>query len=267
MDLKKKIESIIDSTEANVGVAIKDLNSQDLVLINEEKIFPSASLIKLFILAEACKQVRDGKIKLSEEVTLTDEVKVGGDGILKELNSGHNFTIEELLTLMIILSDNTATNIVIDLISMEFVNNFIKGLGLNSTILQRKMMDSEAVKANKDNFTSGKDVLTILDLLYRGELINEEASTFMIDILKRQQVKGRLDLYLPEDVIIAHKTGDLDYLEHDVGIVYLENNPYIICVLTDENISNKDGREIIGKISKIVYETFLKEGYSNGIIS
>ncbi|HLR34470.1 MAG TPA: serine hydrolase [Tissierellales bacterium] len=259
MDLKKKIESIIEETEANVGVAIKDLNNQGFLLINEEKVFPSASLIKLFILAEVCKQVKEGKIKLSEEITLTDEVKVGGDGILKELNSGHNFTIEELITLMIILSDNTATNIIIDLIGMEVVNDFIKGLGFDSTTLQRKMMDSEAVKANKENFTSAKDILTILDLLYKGELIDEESSAFMIDILKRQQVKGRLDLYLPEDTIIAHKTGDLDYLEHDVGIVYSENNPYIICVLTNENISNKDGREIIGKVSKVAYETFSKK--------
>ncbi len=259
MDLRKRIESIIDSTEANVGVAIKDLNNQDVILINKERIFPSASLIKLFILTEVCRQVKEDKIKLSKEITLTDKVKVDGDGILKELNSGHKFTIEELLTLMIILSDNTATNIIIDLIGMEAINNLIKSLGFNSTILQRKMMDSEAVKANKENYTNANDTLNLLDLLYRGELIDEESSAFMIDILKRQQVKGRLDLYLSEDVPIAHKTGDLDYLEHDVGIVYLQNNPYIICVLTDENVSNKDGRDIIGKISKIVYENFSKK--------
>ncbi len=83
--------------------------------------------------------------------------------------------------------------------------------------------------------------IKILDLLFNGRLIDRDSSQFIVDVLKKQQVKGRLDLYLPDDIMIAHKTGDLDYLEHDVGIVYLEDNPYIICVLTNENISNKEG--------------------------
>lgn len=258
MDLREKIDNIINSTEANVGVAVKTLNNQDIISINEDRIFPSASLIKLYTLAEACRQMKGNKIKLSQEILLTDEVKVGGDGILKELNSGHKFTVEELLILMIIISDNTAANIIIDLIGMENINDFIRTMGFDSTVLQRKMMDFKAAKAGKQNFTSTKDVLKFFDYLYKGILIDRESSRFMIEILKRQQVTGRLDLYLPEEIIIAHKTGDLDYLEHDAGIVYLENNHYIICVLTDNNISNKDGREIIGKISKLVYQEFSK---------
>lgn len=258
MDLKDKIMDIISSTRARVGVGIKHLNSQKEILINEEIIFPSASLIKLFILAEACNQMKSGKVALNQSLYLNNEVKVGGDGILKELNPGHEFTLMEMLTLMIILSDNTATNMIIDLLGMENINKLIYSLGFESTVLQRKMMDFKAAEEGKQNYTAVKDILKYFNSLYNGVLIDRQYSNLMIDILKKQQVKGRLDLYLPEGVVIAHKTGDLDYLEHDAGIVYLEKNPYIICVLTDNNVTNKEGREIIGKISELVYRQFTK---------
>lgn len=256
MGLKKKLNTIIDSTEANIGLAVKNMNTQNVVYINEEKVFPSASLIKLFIFAEACRQIKEGKIELNQKITLANDDKVGGDGILKELKAGHKFTIGELLTLMTIISDNTATNIIIDILGMDNINTLISNLGFDSTMLQRKMMDFKAAQAGKENITSAKDILKILDSLFNGRLIDRDSSQFIVDVLKKQQVKGRLDLYLPDDIMIAHKTGDLDYLEHDVGIVYLEDNPYIICVLTNENISNKEGREIIGRLSKMVYEEF-----------
>lgn len=159
---------------------------------------------------------------------------------------------------MIIISYNTATNIVIDFIGMDNINGFIKSKGFNSTILQRKMMDFKAAEKGKQNYTSSKDILLYFDSLYNNELIDEESSKFMIDILEKQQVKGRLDLYLTEQIVIAHKTGNLNHLGYNSGIVYLEDNHYIICVLTENNISNKEGREIIGKISKLVYNQYLE---------
>ena len=108
--------------------------------------------------------------------------------------------------------------------------------------------------SGKDNFTCAKDMSRILELIYTGKAIDNGSSKLMLDILLRQQVSGRLDLYIPEEVKIAHKTGTLDNLEHDVGIVYLPNTDYIICVLTNNLESNKEGREIIGLISKAVYD-------------
>ena len=115
-------------------------------------------------------------------------------------------------------------------------------------------MDSQAANEGRDNFTTADDFSHILELTYKGENVNKTYSNMMMDILKKQQVKGRLDLYLPEETVIAHKTGDLDSLEHDGGIVYLPDREYIICVLTNKVKSNKDGREIIGSISKMVYD-------------
>jgi beta-lactamase class A len=159
---------------------------------------------------------------------------------------------------MIIISDNTAANLLIDMAGMDNVNKMAEDMGLRSTKLQRRMMDSAAARAGRENLTCAVDMHHILKLIYEGKAIDEYYSCMMPDILKRQQVGGRLNLYLPDDITIAHKTGDLDRLEHDVGIVYLPGCDYIICVLTNKTITNKDGREIIGKISKAVYDCYIR---------
>lgn len=253
MELKEKINNIINENKGNVGVVAKNLNTNSTIMINEEEVFPSASTIKLVIISTLMKEVSKGSMKLDDKITLTNKCKCGGDGILKELNDGKSFTLKEIATLMIILSDNTATNILIDLLSMEKINEMAKELNLPNTQLRRKMMDSEAGRMGRENVTTAKDMCHVLELIYSGKIVSEEYSKVILDILKRQQVGGRLNLYLPEEITIAHKTGDLDKLEHDVGIVYHPYCNYIICVLTKNVETNKEGREIIGKVSLEVY--------------
>jgi len=256
--LENMIKEFLNDINANVSVVIKNLNNDELIQINQNNVFPSASTIKLVIMSELLRQVKENKLSLDQTIVLTDKMKTSGDGILKELNTGHEFTLQEILVLMIIISDNMATNILIDIVGVDNVNIMAQKLGLMRTRLQRKMMDSAAAKCGRDNYTSANDMLHILELIYKGENIDKYYSSIMLDILKKQQVSGRLNLYLPKDIVIAHKTGGLDKLEHDVGIIYLPNCEYIICVLTNQLKSNKDGREIIGKISKMAYQFFNK---------
>lgn len=252
--LESKIREYIETQKGDIAVVVKNLTTNEEIKINENFVFPSASTIKISILSELFNKINEGAFDFNETVETTEDMKTGGDGILKELDSGHKFTLKELATLMIILSDNTATNMLINLLGMDPINSTIQRLGLTNTKLQRKMMDSQAAGEGRDNLITANDLARILELIYRGENVNKEYSDIMLDILKRQQVRGRLDLYLPEDVVIAHKTGDLDYLEHDAGIVYLPEKEYLICVLTNKTETNKDGREIIGMISKFVYD-------------
>jgi len=256
--LENKIKEFLKSINGNVSVVIKNLNNDELIKINQECVFPSASTIKLVIMSELLRQVKENKLNLDQTIILSDKMKTSGDGILKELNTGHEFTLQEILLLMIIISDNMATNILIDIVGMDNVNRMARKLGLKKTKLQRKMMDSVAAKSGRENYTSAYDMFRILELIYKGENIDKYHSNIMLDILKRQQAGGRLNLYLPEGILMANKTGSLDKLEHDVGIIYLPNCVYIICVLTNEINSNKDGREIIGNISKMVYEFYNK---------
>lgn len=255
--LKDTLQQMIDEHDGHAAVAFHDPKTQAEILINEKGVFPSASLIKNPILAYFYDRVTAGDLSLDDQVTLTKEMKCGGDGILKEFVDGHTLTLFEIATLMIIISDNAATNILIEKLGEDKINAYAKDvLEMPDTDLQRRLMDLEAAKQGKDNFTSAGDQLTYFKKLFYKDIVNEEVSEQMLDIYKRQQVTGRLDLYLPLETPLAHKTGDLDYLEHDCGLVWKDGAPYIICVLTEKSETNKDGRELIGKINRTVFEAY-----------
>ena len=250
---KKKIEKIISQVEGNVCINFYDLNKNNGFSVNGDKKVLSASMIKLLILAELMKKIFENKFSLSDTVMMANFMKIGGDGVLKELNTGHHFTLKELATLMIIVSDNQATNILIDFLGMENINQLGKELRLKETFLGRKMMDIEARKNGYDNYTCADDISLLLKLIYQEKLINKEASQLMLDILLRQQQGERLQRYLPSDIKIAHKCGDLDNLENDGGIIWIGDKAYILVVLTN-GMPNLQCKQTIGKISKFVYD-------------
>ena len=250
---KKEIEKIISQVEGSVCINFYDLNKNNVFSINGDKKVLSASMIKLLILAELMKKISENKFSLSDTIMIVDSMKTGGDGVLKELNTGHHFTLKELATLMIIVSDNQATNILIDFLGMENINQLGKELRLKKTFLGRKMMDIEVRKKGYDNYTCADDISSLLKLIYQEKLINEEASQLMLDILLRQQQGERLQRYLPSDIKIAHKCGDLDNLENDGGIIWLGGKTYISVILTN-GMPNLQCKQTIGKISKFVYD-------------
>lgn len=252
--LKKEIEAFIKTQSGNIAVSFYDLKEKSGFSIDGEKRMLSASTIKLVIVAELMRRVHIGETSLENRITVTAQMKTGGDGILKELEPGHSFTLKELLTLMVIISDNEATNILIDFLGMESINQMAQTMHLKQAHLGRKMMDSKAEEAGHDNYICAEDIRDVLKSIYEGTCIDKESSKMMLDILKRQQQSGRLQLYLPESVVIAHKCGDLDCVENDGGIFLLPKHPYILVVLTNEMPTNKDGREAIGKISWIVFQ-------------
>lgn len=257
--MEEKIREFLSRQPGEQAVFFRDLTDGQTVCVNEKVAFPSASTIKLVIMACLLDQVRIGKLSLESPIVLTEEMRTGGDGVLKELHAGHSFSLREILTLMIIVSDNTATNILIQLLGMDAINKMACTLGLHHTVLGRRMMDSEARKQGKDNFTCAEDLAHILELIYEQKCVDAPSSRLMLDILHRQQQSGRLQLYLPEEVEVAHKCGDLDFLEHDAGIVLLPKRPYLIVVLTKDNLTNKDGREVIGTVSRMIYEEMLQK--------
>ena len=250
---KKKIEKIISQVEGNVCINFYDLNKNNGFSVNGDKKVLSASMIKLLILAELMKKIFENKFSLSDTVMMANFMKIGGDGVLKELNTGHHFTLKELATLMIIVSDNQATNILIDFLGMENINQLGKELDLKETFLGRKMMDAEARKKGYDNYTCADDISLLLKLIYQEKLINKEASQLILDILLRQQQGERLQRYLPSDIKIAHKCGDLDNLENDGGIIWLGDRADILVVLTN-GMPNLQCKQTIGKISKFIYD-------------
>lgn len=254
--IKEKIGGLIDNLRGTAGVAIKDMSTGDVVSFNEEAIFPAASIIKLSILWELFKRIDGGEIDLKDEFVLEDSHKVGGFGILKELHSGLSFTIKDLACLMIVLSDNVATNILIDILGMDRINASIKKNGMKDTSLKRKMMDAEAKEKGLDNYTSPRDTSTILEKYIRSEELFRSSRDTIIDILKRQQCNNKLPVYMPPEKVLAHKTGDLPGTEHDAGILYAGREPIIIVVMTKDLSDNQEGIKFNQDIGKIVFDHF-----------
>lgn len=258
-----KIKQIVEQADAVVGVAIKDIRTGDQILFNEEDIFPQASSIKIHILAEVYKQASEGKFSLTDSKQLPKSSRVGGSGILSSLGEKTvSLSIRDYCVMMIVLSDNSATNYLIDLVGMKNVNESLQKYGALKTKLQRLMMDSQAAKEGRENISTPKDVMNILEKLYSGTMVSKQSSEDMLSILKLEK-DGSLKSGIPASIAIANKGGEIEGVRTDVGIVYLENNPYIICVMTKMLLHDTEGPTIITQISRETFTYFERKVNSN----
>lgn len=258
-----KLSSIIDGADAVVGVTIKDLKTGEEIFINADEIFPQASSIKIHILAELYRQAEQGKFRLTDVLPLPEKVRVGGSGVLNELGKqGVSMSIRDYAVLMIVLSDNTATNLLIDLVGMENVNKSLRAMGATKTKLQRVMMDIKAAAEGRENIATPNEVMMVLEKLYKGEIVNKAASDDMLSILRKEK-SGAIKAGLPPNVEIANKEGEVEGIRCDVGIVYLPEAPYLICVMTKLLAKDEDGPKIISEISRAAYAYFERKANSN----
>ncbi len=258
--LYENIQSLLVTYVGRWGIVIINQSTGEKLKLNPEMIFPSASMIKVPIMYEMMRQVASGALALEQLLVVTDEVRVTGAGILQELRPNITMTVKELMTLMIVLSDNTATNMLIDLIGMEAVNQTMLELGLTSTVLRRRMMDFDAARAGKENETSAQDMALLFEIIENRKSLPDEYHTLMLDILKRQQVRDKLPFYLPEETVLANKTGTLEGVEHDGGILYLPSGSYIISIFAADLEANYHGLQLVASLGKLIYDYFQCEG-------
>lgn len=249
-----RIEKLEKETGGKIAVCFRDLSQGRRFSYNGACAFLSASTIKILLLAELLRQAEAGNFSLTDRLLMTKEDMTGGDGILKELEAGHHFSLMELATLMIIVSDNEATNKLLTLVGMENVNRLGEALHLKAIHFGRKMMDEAARKRGEENWIAADDLGELLTKIYQGTLISQNASALMLRLLQRQQQGERLQRYLPEDVPLAHKCGDLGGVENDAGIFLFPKNPYVLVVLTNLMPSALVGKRAVGQISRLFYE-------------
>jgi beta-lactamase class A len=255
--LEERILDAIDKCIGRVSVAI-DLPSHS-IQINNDTPYSAASLIKVPILLEGFRQAEQGKIDLNEMVMVPKECRVGGAGVLSTLSENISLTVEDLLTLMIIVSDNTATNLIIDRIGSEAINNLCNSLALKHTNLSRKLMDFQAIDQGYDNFTSATDIINCLRILDQSPLFSEQSREKMLFILHQQQFVTKLPARMDRKrVFIANKTGELPGVEHDCAIVRCEEKTAYIAVLIDGLEENDSARDTIAKIGKFLYDYLAK---------
>ena len=211
----------------------RDLTTGETFGWQEEMVHSSASVIKIFLMAFLFRKFRDGTLSPEDRIDLRPELIAPSAGVLSYLRDLKELSVRDLIELMIIVSDNSATNVLIDLAGKEALNAFLeKELGLAHTRLRRRMMDLDAIARGEDNTTSALDAGIILERMYRGTLVSQEDSREMLRVLKDQQDSSLIPWYLREELpehTIAHKTGGLDHVLHDAALVDLPGRPYILC--------------------------------------
>jgi len=244
-----------------LGMAAIDLITGHTFALNGGTVFPQASVIKIPILARMYQAARAGKFTFETRVTIEPREAVGGSGRLQErLSNGASITItvRELIDAMIEWSDNTATNKCIALAGMDDVNRMMDGLGLPHTRLRRKMMDPAAVARGEENVSTPEEMARLVEMIYRGKLVDEAASREMIATLKK--VSGGINQGLPLDVETAAKTGELPGARGETGIVFLEGRPFVLSVMS---AFIDDRRSPVPDVTRIVYRYFEKLAGAN----
>ncbi|KPK97969.1 MAG: hypothetical protein AMJ95_06555 [Omnitrophica WOR_2 bacterium SM23_72] len=255
--LSQEISQEISQFKGKVGIVIKDLDKDWELFYNKQMLFPSASLAKVPLMAASFLAAQEGRLKLERNVKLKSSDKFSGSGILKDMHPGVEFSVEELIGLMIYDSDNTATNMVTGMVGINYLNNFFKNIGLKNTNLARRIADYSSRKRGIENYTTAEDMAWILEKIYRKTLINKDISERCLKLLKLQRYNDRIPKYLPVELTIAHKTGLERGICHDTGIVYTPKGDFLICVLTKhENANSVPSKEFIAKISLYVYHYF-----------
>jgi beta-lactamase class A len=223
----------LQNVSGKAGFYYKNLVTDEKISFQEDMPLQAASVIKIPILIEAFTRLETGSVHKTDLFTISKEDKLPSCGALTYMHDGLQVTLEDLYTLMIILSDNTATNLLIKYLGMDQINSTMDKLGCKHVKLNRYLFDSEKAALGIENYISVGDIAGLLEKMYRGELVSKEASAEMLRILKNQRLNGKIPFFIHGEVDIAHKTGEDDGITHDVGIVY-GREPFVICFCGNE---------------------------------
>jgi len=258
--LWRKLEASIAETDRRLdgamGVAVLDLTDGHKYLLHADDVYPQASSIKICVLAELYRQAQQGKLKLTDVYTVTASDLVPDSDIMNGLTPGvTKITLRDLATMMVAVSDNAATNVLIDRVGMENVNLLLDSLGLAHTRLRRKMMDLKAAAEGRENVSTPAEMMSLLESLYRGKVLNKEMTEDFFQVLSTHK-DSWIPRDLPDGLKIADKPGALEGVRNDSGVIFVEKRPYILCVMTTYLRRERDGEEAISEISLAAWRVF-----------
>jgi beta-lactamase class A len=255
VDVPPRLAELLNPPTGVVALAATHIESGRTWRHNDRLPLPSASLIKLPILATFWAAVESGRLDASERVRLpADALRVEGTGVLKALAPGLQPTWSDLATLMVTVSDNVATNLIIDRLGIQAVQAWIDEAGLADTRLERRMMDRAAMEAGRGNWTSAADMETLLSAMAAGSCVSSQASGAMRRTLEAQQIQDRLPRRLGEGVRVANKTGNVADVIHDVGLVTWPAGTLVIAVLTQGVRPAWQAMDAIAEIPAVLVE-------------
>jgi beta-lactamase class A len=239
--LDQRVKNKVASFKGRVSVFAKNLDTGQTYALNADERVRTASTIKIAVMVEAFARVAEGRAKWTDEVVLTKEKKYGGSGILYELSDGLHLTLRDAVNLMMLISDNTATNLVLEVLTTDAVNARMESLGLNQIKIMRKVGSGGESKAGKDpdnkrfglGMATPREMVVLMEKLERGEVVSSAASKEMIDLMKREQGRYAIGRSL-WDVPIASKYGALDHLRSSIGIIYSKKGKIAMAISCDD---------------------------------
>lgn len=241
--------------QARISLAIESLADSNVAFFyRADERVPSASVIKLPIMLEVMERVNARTLDLDEIHILTNAEKTGGDGVLKTYSHRSRVSYRDLLRLMLIYSDNTATNIFINELGQDAINRRIRSIGLTKSQLNRVMMDTLAARQGRENYVTAHEMNRLLSMIYRHQVATPALCDQMIGILKQNEDTLTIPRLLPKTVVVAHKTGTLSYVRGDVGVIYARK-PFLLSVFV-EGLSTPEAEQIIGRFALIGYTYF-----------
>lgn len=267
--LASRIRPLIQAHRGQVAVAVKHLDSGEHFEHQADEPMPTASLIKFPVLLELYLQVLEGKVKLSDLVTLRDKDRVPGAGILTyHFSEGATFPLRDAARLMIAYSDNTATNLVLDRIGIDSTNKRMDSWGLKETRINAKVYLGKTTSVNPERSkkfglgsTTANETIKLLEMVHRGKVATPAMCKEMIEHLKNCQDKDTFRRLLPAGTVVAHKTGSVTGVRTDAGIIYCKGGPVAVCVLTAENedrrwVPDNAGNLLCARVARAVYDHF-----------
>ena len=255
----QNITKLLNSSKDKTSILIQFIHEKEPVFEKDSDVqLISASTIKVPIMCAALHQVMNQKLSLNQIIPIFKEDILSDTQVFED--SKQHYTLEELISWMIISSDNTATNILIRTLGIDYINQYCTEILMTKkTKLERIMLDFEAVKHGKNNYTSQKDQLSIYTKLYHHQILNDELCEKALEILSNQREQNHIMRYIPFKTEFMHKTGNLDYLSHDCGIMMINKKPVYIGVSIWDSSDIDGNQQLLGKIGRLVYDTLKKQ--------
>jgi len=249
---KEQLQKILEPAGGHWAIVIEDLDGKGTLRMNPDDHFTAASVIKIPIMMTVFREVRAGKLRLDDAIPLRKEDKVGGSGVLFEFHNGLNLTLLDAVHMMIVVSDNTATNLCIDAVGLETVNAYMTEIGCKGSRLEAHLMRPKP-NGPWNTITAG-DIALLLGGLANRTIADPGDCDTMVGIMKRQQHNEKLPRLLPRGVACAHKTGEVRGVTHDVGIITSETARFSITCLSQKLEDARIGVRAIGEVAKWAYD-------------
>lgn len=254
----KEIKKYLESRIGKYSFFFEDLKSGYVYGYNENVSMTAAGCMKLPIAVSLIKAVENKKVDFMDRVKIQTSDKVYGTGIIHEFNE-REYTVFELMVIMLIQSDNTAANKIIDIVGMEQINEDIVAMGLRNTRLNRKTNDERTAITDVENITTAYDLSKIWKHLSNGTFLSKDNGQMLIDILRRQQIKNKLALYIPDDlkIEISSKTGDKKGVENDTAYLELPKGKFVFTVLSQDIPNSVYGTVSLAKCGKMMWDAVM----------